>query len=276
MLIACAQGQSFACPIQDGIRALERAAMAHAIANVCQAQEALAYLLGTHHRVVFFGGAGVSTASGIPDFRSVDGLYHQHFKYPPETMLSHSFYVEHPAEFFEFYRTRMIAPAARPNRCHEKLAELERASRLHSVVTQNIDGLHQMAGSRHVWELHGSVHRNICQRCGAVYDAAWVLDRSHDNEDGVPFCPTCGGRIKPDVVLYEEPLSERVIEGAVGDIASADALIVGGTSLVVYPAAGLIRYFSGDELCIVNRDPTPQDADADLLISCDIAAAFDF
>lgn len=276
MLIACAQGQSFACPIQDGIRALGRAAMAHAIANVCQAQEALAYLLGMHHRVVFFGGAGVSTASGIPDFRSVDGLYHQHFKYPPETMLSHSFYVEHPAEFFEFYRTRMIAPAARPNRCHEKLAELERASRLHSVVTQNIDGLHQMAGSRHVWELHGSVHRNICQRCGAVYDAAWVLDRSHDNEDGVPFCPTCGGRIKPDVVLYEEPLSERVIEGAVGDIASADALIVGGTSLVVYPAAGLIRYFSGDELCIVNRDPTPQDADADLLISCDITAAFDF
>lgn len=250
--------------------------MAHAIANVCQAQEALAYLLGTHHRVVFFGGAGVSTASGIPDFRSVDGLYHQHFRYPPETMLSHSFYMEHPAEFFEFYRTRMIAPAARPNRCHEKLAELERVSRLRSVVTQNIDGLHQMTGSERVWELHGSVHRNICQRCGAVYDAAWVLDRSHDNEDGVPFCPTCGGRIKPDVVLYEEPLSERVIEGAVGDIASADALIVGGTSLVVYPAAGLIRYFSGDELCIVNRDPTPQDADADLLISCDIAAAFDF
>lgn len=250
--------------------------MAHAIANVCQAQEALAYLLDTHHRVVFFGGAGVSTASGIPDFRSVDGLYHQHFRYPPETMLSHSFYVEHPAEFFEFYRTRMIAPAARPNRCHEKLAELEHAGTLLSVVTQNIDGLHQMTGSERVWELHGSVHRNICQRCGAVYDAAWVLDRSHDNEDGVPFCPTCGGRIKPDVVLYEEPLSERVIEGAVGDIASADALIVGGTSLVVYPAAGLTRYFSGDELCIVNRDPTPQDADADLLISCDIAAAFDF
>lgn len=250
--------------------------MAAVITNTTAAQRALKRLFDTHHRVVFFGGAGVSTASGIPDFRSVDGLYHQHFKYPPETMLSHSFYVEHPAEFFEFYRTRMIAPAARPNRCHEKLAELERASRLHSVVTQNIDGLHQMAGSRHVWELHGSVHRNICQRCGAVYDAAWVLDRSHDNEDGVPFCPTCGGRIKPDVVLYEEPLSERVIEGAVGDIASADALIVGGTSLVVYPAAGLIRHFSGDELCIVNRDPTPQDADADLLISCDIAAAFDF
>lgn len=190
--------------------------MAAAITDTTAAQRALKRLFDTHHRVVFFGGAGVSTASGIPDFRSVDGLYHQHFKYPPETMLSHSFYVEHPAEFFEFYRTRMIAPAARPNRCHEKLAELERASRLHSVVTQNIDGLHQMAGSRHVWELHGSVHRNICQRCGAVYDAAWVLDRSHDNEDGVPFCPTCGGRIKPDVVLYEEPLSERVIEGAVG------------------------------------------------------------
>ena len=181
--------------------------MAAAITDTTAAQRALKRLFDTHHRVVFFGGAGVSTASSIPDFRSVDGLYHQHFKYPPETMLSHSFYVEHPAEFFEFYRTRMIAPAARPNRCHEKLAELERASRLHSVVTQNIDGLHQMAGSRHVWELHGSVHRNICQRCGAVYDAAWVLDRSHDNEDGVPFCPTCGGRIKPDVVLSEEPLS---------------------------------------------------------------------
>ena len=250
--------------------------MAAAITDTTAAQRALKRLFDTHHRVVFFGGAGVSTASGIPDFRSVDGLYHQHFKYPPETMLSHSFYVEHPAEFFEFYRTRMIVPAVRSNRCHEKLAELEHAGTLLSVVTQNIDGLHQMAGSERVWELHGSVHRNICQRCGAVYDAAWVLDRSHDNEDGVPFCPTCGGRIKPDVVLYEEPLSERVIEGAVGDIASADALIVGGPSLVVYPAAGLIRYFSGDELCIVNRDPTPQDADADLLISCDIAAAFDF
>ncbi len=250
--------------------------MVAAITDVRRARKALAELFATHERVVFFGGAGVSTASGIPDFRSVDGLYHQHFKYPPETMLSHSFYVEHPAEFFEFYRTRMIALDAQPNRCHEKLAELEHAGTLLSVVTQNIDGLHQMAGSERVWELHGSVHRNVCQRCGAVYDAAWALDRSHDDARGVPVCPVCGGSIKPDVVLYEEPLSERVLTGAVEDIAAADALIVGGTSLVVYPAAGLTRYFAGDTLAIVNRDPTPQDASADLLISCDIAAAFDF
>ena len=226
--------------------------------------------------MVFFGGAGVSTASGIPDFRSVDGLYHQKFKYPPETMLSHSFYEAHPAEFFEFYRTKMIALDARPNRCHLKLAELERAGMLDAVVTQNIDGLHQAAGSRRVFELHGSVHRNICQRCGAVYDAAWVCAREHEDARGVPVCPACGGPIKPDVVLYEEPLDERVLAGAIEAISRADALIVGGTSLVVYPAAGLIRYFKGDELAICNLAPTEQDANADLLISCDIARAFDF
>ena len=250
--------------------------MTRAIADVAEAQTALAELFDTHGHVVFFGGAGVSTASGIPDFRSVDGLYHQKFKYPPETMLSHSFYASHPAEFFEFYRTKMIALDARPNRCHLKLAELEHAGKLDAVVTQNIDGLHQAAGSQRVYELHGSVHRNICQRCGAVYDASWVCARGHEDARGVPVCPACGGPIKPDVVLYEEPLDERVLTGAIEAIAGADALIVGGTSLVVYPAAGLIRYFNGDELAICNLAPTEQDASADLLISCDIAQAFDF
>lgn len=249
---------------------------ATAITNPAEAQRTLATIFDQHSRTVFFGGAGVSTASGIPDFRSVDGLYHQHFAYPPETMLSHSFFLAHPAEFFAFYRERMIAPDARPNQAHIKLAELERAGRLTSVVTQNIDGLHQAAGSKRVWELHGSVHRNVCQRCGAVYDAAWILAREHENEQGVPVCPACGGAIKPDVVLYEEPLDEDVLLGAVKDISAADCLVVGGTSLVVYPAAGLLRYFQGDTLVIVNRDPTPQDSRADVLISCDIAQAFAF
>lgn len=247
-----------------------------AITDAREAANALATLFKEHHHVVFFGGAGVSTASGIPDFRSVDGLYHQHFAYPPETMLSHSFYKAHPAEFFQFYRERMIAPSAQPNQAHIKLAELERAGVLDAVVTQNIDGLHQAAGSRCVFELHGSVHCNICQRCGAVYDAAWVLAREHEDARGVPLCPVCGGAIKPDVVLYEEPLNEEVLTGAIEAIGRADALVIGGTSLVVYPAAGLIRYFQGDELAIVNRDPTPQDALADVLISCDIAEAFRF
>lgn len=249
---------------------------ATAITNPAEAQRTLATIFDQHSRTVFFGGAGVSTASGIPDFRSVDGLYHQHFAYPPETMLSHSFFRAHPAEFFAFYRERMIAPDAQPNQAHIKLAELERAGRLTSVVTQNIDGLHQAAGSKRVWELHGSVHRNVCQRCGAVYDAAWILAREHENEQGVPVCPACGGGIKPDVVLYEEPLDEDVLLGAVKDISAADCLVVGGTSLVVYPAAGLLQYFQGDTLVIVNRDPTPQDSRADVLISCDIAQAFAF
>lgn len=250
--------------------------MPNAIADPNTAQQALAELFRTHERVVFFGGAGVSTASGIPDFRSVDGLYHQQFAYPPETMLSHSFYETHTAEFYELYRTKMIALGARPNQAHCKLAELEAAGRLRSVVTQDIDGLHQAAGSKRVWELHGSVHRNICQRCGAVYDAEWIMTREHEDGHGVPVCPACGGAIKPDVVLYEEPLNEDVLTGAIHDIQKADALIIGGTSLVVYPAAGLVSYFTGDTLAIVNRDPTPQDAAADLLISCDIAQAFDF
>lgn len=250
--------------------------MANAITDVTEAQAALEQLFATHERVVFFGGAGVSTASGIPDFRSVDGLYHQKFKYPPETMLSHSFYVQHPDEFYEFYRTKMIALDAQPNRCHTKLAELEQAGKISAVVTQNIDGLHQKAGSKAVWELHGSVHRNVCQRCGQTYSAEWVMARGHEDVMGVPTCEKCNGSIKPDVVLYEEALDERVLTGAVEAIMQADALIIGGTSLVVYPAAGLTRYFRGDTLAIVNRDPTPQDKDADLLISCDIAQAFDF
>ena len=225
--------------------------MTQAISDPKQASAALAELFETHSHVVFFGGAGVSTASGIPDFRSVDGLYHQRFSYPPEIMLSHSFYEAHPAEFFDFYRTKMIAPNAKPNHCHAKLAELERAGKLDAVVTQNIDGLHQMAGSQRVFELHGSVHRNICQTCGAVYSAEWICAREHEDAADVPVCPACGGRIKPDVVR-------------------------GRTSLVVYPAAGLTRYFTGDTLAICNLAPTDQDANADLLISCDIAAAFAF
>lgn len=250
--------------------------MSRAITDPALAQRALSDLFQTHSRVVFFGGAGVSTASGIPDFRSQDGLYSQRFAYPPETMLSHAFYEAHRPEFYDFYREKMIALGARPNACHLKLAELERAGVLSAVVTQNIDGLHQAAGSRTVYELHGSVHRNICRSCGAVYDAAWVMSREHDGAAGVPVCPACGGAIKPDVVLYEEPLDEGVLDGAVRAISQADALIIGGTSLVVYPAAGLTRFFQGDSLVIVNRDPTPQDERADLLISCDIARAFEF
>lgn len=258
----------------NGRQIVESGAMA--ITDAREAQEALKRLFDTHGRVVFFGGAGVSTASGIPDFRSQDGLYSQHFDYPPEVMLSHDFYVTHQTEFYRFYREKMIAPAAQPNQCHRKLAELERSGVLRAVVTQNIDGLHQAAGSRRVYELHGSVHRNVCQECGEVYGAQWIMSRAHEDEREVPRCPKCGGFIKPDVVLYGEPLDEDVLEGAVDEIAHADALIVGGTSLVVYPAAGLLRYFQGDTLAIVNRDPTPQDARADLLISCDIANAFAF
>ena len=245
--------------------------MSQTIRNSYEAAQALKACVEEAHNVVFFGGAGVSTASGIPDFRSPDGLYNQKFAYPPETMLSHSFYVTHTAEFYDFYRTRMIALDAKPCRAHTKLAELEAEGKVSAVVTQNIDGLHQLAGSKRVWELHGSVHRNICQRCGAVYSAEWVLETT-----GVPVCEKCGGHIKPDVVLYEEGLDERVIQGAVRAIASADLLIIGGTSLVVYPAAGLVNYFGGDKLVICNMQPTPQDSSADLVLACDIAKAFDF
>ena len=244
---------------------------AKVISDAREAAQELAERVRCAKRVVFFGGAGVSTASGIPDFRSEDGLYHQKFKYPPEEMLSHEFYLTHTEEFFDFYRTRMIALGAKPNQAHYKLAELEREGKLTAVVTQNIDGLHQAAGSKRVYELHGSVHRNVCQRCGHVYSAEWIMGTT-----GVPQCEECGGRIKPDVVLYGESLDEKTLIGAAEDIQSCDMLIVGGTSLVVYPAAGLVQYFQGDDLVIVNKQPTPQDGAANLVCACDIAKAFDF
>lgn len=244
---------------------------AKVVSDAREAAQELAERVGRAKRVVFFGGAGVSTASGIPDFRSEDGLYHQKFKYPPEEMLSHEFYLTHIEEFFDFYRTRMIALGAKPNQAHYKLAELEREGKLTAVVTQNIDGLHQAAGSKRVFELHGSVHRNVCQRCGHVYSAEWIMGTT-----GVPHCEECGGRIKPDVVLYGESLDEKTLIGAAEAIQSCDMLIVGGTSLVVYPAAGLVQYFQGDDLVIVNKQPTPQDGAANLVCACDIAKAFDF
>jgi len=213
-------------------------------------------------RIVFFGGAGVSTESGIPDFRSVDGLYHQQYDYPPETILSHTFFWQMPEEFYRFYRAKMLALDAQPNAAHLKLAELEAAGKLTAVVTQNIDGLHQAAGSKRVYELHGTVHRNICRKCGRVYDARFVLE----NTEPVPHC-SCGGMLKPDVVLYEEGLDSDVIDGSVRAIREADLLIVGGTSLAVYPAAGLIDYFRGEHLVLINKSPTSRDTRADLVIS---------
>ena len=197
--------------------------------------------------IVFFGGAGVSTESGIPDFRSVDGLYHQTFKYPPETILSHTFYETHTEEFYQFYRAKMLAPDARPNAAHYKLAQWEQEGRLKAVITQNIDGLHQKAGSREVLELHGSVLRNYCTRCGKFYDLDFILRTT-----GVPRCE-CGGVVKPDVVLYEESLNEDVMARAIHYIRQADVLLIGGTSLVVYPAAGLITYYRGHKLAVVNK-----------------------
>lgn len=210
--------------------------------------------------IVFFGGAGVSTESGIPDFRGVDGLYNQKYKYPPEQIISHSFYMRRPEVFFEFYKEKMIYPDAQPSITHIKLAELEAQGKLKGVITQNIDGLHQKAGSRHVVELHGSVLRNYCERCKKFYGVEDIL-----SSEGVPMCK-CKGRIKPDVVLYEEGLNEADIEEAVRLIKEADVLIVGGTSLGVYPAAGLIRYYAGNRLVLVNKTATPFDSEADLLI----------
>ena len=211
--------------------------------------------------IVFFGGAGVSTESGIPDFRSQDGLYHQQYDYPPEQILSHTFFVRKPEEFFRFYRNKMLAPDARPNRAHLALAELERAGRLKAVITQNIDGLHQAAGSQEVLELHGTVLRNHCIRCGKFYGMDAIL-----NSSGVPKC-SCGGVIKPDVVLYEEGLDMDTLNRAVNYISRADVLIVGGTSLTVYPAAGLIDYYRGQKLVLINRDATPLDGQAGLVIA---------
>lgn len=210
--------------------------------------------------IVFFGGAGVSTESGIPDFRSVDGLYNQKYDYPPETILSHSFYKNHPEEFYRFYRDKMIALDAKPNRGHFKLAELEECKKLKAIVTQNIDGLHQMAGSKVVYELHGSVLRNHCTSCGRFYGIEAVI-----GSEGVPRC-SCRGIIKPDVVLYEENLDHNVMKAAVEAIANADMLIIGGTSLSVYPAAGLIDYYRGERLVLINKSTTPMDDKADLVI----------
>ncbi len=218
-------------------------------------------LVDSSDNIVFFGGAGVSTESGIPDFRSVDGLYHQKYRYPPETILSHTFYMTHKAEFYDFYRTKMLAPDAQPNAAHRKLAQWESEGKLKAVITQNIDGLHQKAGSREVLELHGSVLRNYCERCGKFYGLDAILSST-----GVPKC-TCGGDIKPDVVLYEEGLDERVMQKALDYISRADMLIIGGTSLVVYPAAGLVRYYRGHKLVVINKGVIEADLGADLVIN---------
>lgn len=225
-------------------------------------------IIDNSRRIVFFGGAGVSTESGIPDFRSADGLYNQQYRYPPEVIVSHSFYMKHTEEFYRFYRDRMIFPEASPNAAHLKLAELERAGKLSCVITQNIDGLHTTAGSRNVVELHGSIHRNYCEKCAKAYPLSAVTDC-----DGVPRC-SCGGRIKPDVVLYEEQLKDSDLDRAIKAIASADALIIGGTSLAVYPAAGLINVFNGKYTAVINKSPTSADENADLVIADSIGKVF--
>ena len=212
-------------------------------------------------RIVFFGGAGVSTESGIPDFRSVDGLYNQKYDYPPEMMLSHTFFMPKPEEFFRFYRDKMLPLDAKPNAAHLKLAQWEQEGKMAGIVTQNIDGLHQAAGSKKVFELHGSIHRNYCMKCGRFYPPEYI----RDSKDPVPHCE-CGGKVKPDVVLYEEGLDDAVVSGAIHAISKADLMIVAGTSLTVYPAAGLVRYFRGKHLVLINRDPTPMDGQCDLVI----------
>lgn len=223
-------------------------------------REKLQEIISESSNIVFFGGAGVSTESGIPDFRSVDGLYNQKYDYPPETILSHTFFMRSPEEFFRFYHDKMLCLDAEPNAAHRKLAELEEKGKLKAVVTQNIDGLHQKAGSRRVLELHGSVHRNYCKRCGAFYDAQYMKEAQ-----GVPRC-SCGGIIKPDVVLYEESLDQKTMRDSVDYISKAEVLIIGGTSLAVYPAAGLIDYFNGKYVVVINKSSTPRDRFADLLI----------
>lgn len=224
--------------------------------------------IGESGNIVFFGGAGVSTESGIPDFRSVDGLYNQQYDYPPETIISHSFYRRNPEEFYRFYKNRMLFPDAAPNAAHLALARLEQSGKLRAVITQNIDGLHQAAGSKNVLELHGSVHRNYCTRCGKFYSLKEIMEM-----DGVPRCE-CGGIIKPDVVLYEEGLDQGVLQMAVSAIRHADVLIIGGTSLTVYPAAGLIDYYQGSKLVLINKSVTPLDDRADQVISGKIGEVF--
>ncbi len=230
--------------------------------------EKLQKMIDESKRIVFFGGAGVSTESGIPDFRSVDGLYNQKYDYPPETILSHTFYIKKPDEFFRFYRDKMLFTDAKPNAAHIALAKLEEAGKLTAVVTQNIDGLHQSAGSKKVYELHGSVLRNYCEKCHKFHDIDAIL-----NSTGVPTCE-CGGRIKPDVVLYEEGLDQNTLSGAVRAISEADMLIIGGTSLAVYPAAGLIDYYRGNKLVLINKTPTARDTMANLVITDSIGEVF--
>lgn len=219
--------------------------------------------------IVFFGGAGVSTESGIPDFRSTDGLYHQQYAYPPEEILSHTFFMQNPEEYYRFYRAKMLAPSAGPNRAHLALARLEERGKLAAVITQNIDGLHQKAGSKKVYELHGSVHRNYCMKCGKFHSMEEIL-----HSEGVPRCE-CGGMIKPDVVLYEEGLDQQTIQGSVQAIREADMLIIGGTSLTVYPAAGLIDYYRGHRLVLINKTATGREGRADLVISGSIGSALE-
>ena len=234
-----------------------------------QELETLKKWIDNSDNIVFFGGAGVSTESGIPDFRSVDGLYKQQYDYPPETILSHTFFRRNTEEFYRFYRAKMLALDAKPNAAHKKLAQWEQEGKLKAVVTQNIDGLHQAAGSKMVYELHGSVHRNYCQKCGAFYDARYMLESK-----GIPKCEKCGGIIKPDVVLYEEGLDDATMRGAIRAINHADVLIIGGTSLTVYPAAGLIDYYNGNKLVLINKSVTPMDSRADLLVQGPIGEIF--
>ncbi len=230
----------------------------------------LQQIIDESNNLVFFGGAGVSTESGIPDFRSVDGLYHQEWDFPPETILSHTFFQRKPAEFYRFYQAKMLCDTAKPNAAHKKLAKLEAQGKLKAIVTQNIDNLHQMAGSKKVLELHGSVYRNHCVKCHSFYDFAYMKENK-----GIPRCSKCGGIIKPDVVLYEEALNQEVVNTSIHAIAHADTLIIGGTSLSVYPAASLIDYFSGKHLVVINRDKTPQDEMAELVINQPIGKVFE-
>ncbi len=237
--------------------------------NTQEAIQQLQEIIDKYDNIVFFGGAGVSTESGIPDFRSVDGLYHQEYDYPPETILSHSFYRRNPGEFYRFYRNKMLYLDAAPNSAHVKLAQLEAAGKLKAVITQNIDGLHQAAGSKVVYELHGSVLRNYCEECGTFHDVTYI-----QNSKEVPRCSQCGGPVKPDVVLYEEGLNDEIMRNSICAIAAAEVLIIGGTSLAVYPAAGLIDYFRGNKLVVINMAPTPRDQHADLVIQAPIGEVF--
>lgn len=231
--------------------------------------EDLKRIVSESDNIVFFGGAGVSTESGIPDFRSVDGLYNQKYQYPPEVMVSHSFYRSHPKEFFEFYKSKMIVQNAKPNTAHLKLAQLEQAGKVKAVITQNIDGLHYAAGSKVVMELHGSIHRNYCECCGKYYPIEYIV-----SADGVPRC-ACGGTVKPDVVLYEEGLDYETMQKSVNYIRNADVLIIGGTSLAVYPAAGFIDYFKGSHLIVINVNQTMRDVHAELLLQEKIGEVFE-